>query len=30
MGTYTLTEGDDFIGIDPHRYPADDPGPYVV
>lgn len=30
MGTYTLTENDDVLGIDPFRYPSDDPGPYVV
>ncbi|KUR71977.1 hypothetical protein AQZ52_08005 [Novosphingobium fuchskuhlense] len=30
MGTYNLTEGDDTLGIDPFRYPSDDPGPYVV
>lgn len=30
MGTYNLTEGDDILGIDPFRYPSDDPGPYVV
>lgn len=30
MGTYTLTENDDLLGIDPFRYPSDDPGPYVV
>jgi len=30
MGTYTLTENDDLLGIDPVRYPSDDPGPYVV
>jgi Ca2+-binding RTX toxin-like protein len=30
MGTYTLTEGDDLQGIDPYRYPTNDPGPYTV
>jgi Ca2+-binding RTX toxin-like protein len=30
MATYNLTQGDDILGIDPFRYPSDDPGPYVV
>jgi Ca2+-binding RTX toxin-like protein len=30
MGVYRLTEGNDLIGIDPFRYPSNDPGPFVV
>lgn len=30
MGTYRLTEGNDLLGVDPFRYPSNDPGPYVV